>query len=92
MASPISCFYGHLRVDQGDVRARVDLVLPRGVTLRGKVIEEGSGRPVEGAALGYAIRDGEMGVPACRVDGTGRPVRVRRPAEAGHARDYGPER
>ena len=37
------------------------------MTLRGKVIEEGSGRPVEGAALGYAIRDGEMGVPACRA-------------------------
>ena len=38
-----------------------------GVALRGKVVEEGSGRPVEGAALGYAIRDGSPGVPPCHA-------------------------
>ena len=52
---------------KGASERRVDLVLKRGVALRGKVVEEGSGRPVEGAALGYAIRDGSLGVPACRA-------------------------
>ena len=52
---------------KGTFERRVDLVLRRGVMLRGKVVEEGSGRPVDGAALGYAIRDGASGVPACRA-------------------------
>jgi RNA polymerase sigma factor (sigma-70 family) len=59
---------------KGTSQRRVDLSLRKGVVLRGKVIEEGSGLPVDGAALGYVIRDGSAGVPACRVrtgpDGT----------------------
>ncbi len=60
---------------KGASERRVDLALPRGLALRGKVVEAGSGRPVEGAALGYIIRDGSSGgMPACRArtgpDGT----------------------
>ncbi len=58
---------GILEWTKGATERRVDLVLQRGVAIRGKVVEEGSGRPVEGAALGYAIRDGSRGVPACRA-------------------------
>jgi RNA polymerase sigma factor (sigma-70 family) len=58
---------GIIEWTKGASERRVDLVLQRGLALRGKVVEEGSGRPVEGAALGYAIRDGSMGVPACRA-------------------------
>ncbi len=52
---------------KGASERRVDLTLPRGLSLHGKVVEEGSGRPVEGAALGYVIRDGAVGMPACRA-------------------------
>ena len=52
---------------KGTFERRVDLALRRGVVLRGKVVEEGSGLPVAGAALGYVIRDGGNGVPACRA-------------------------
>jgi hypothetical protein len=52
---------------KGTLERRVDLVLKRGLTLRGRVVEEGSGRPVEGAALGYTVRDESGGVPACRA-------------------------
>jgi hypothetical protein len=59
---------------KGTFERRIDFVLHRGVVLRGKVVESGSGRPVEGAALGYVIRDSERGVPMTRAhtgpDGT----------------------
>ena len=77
---------------KGSFERRVDLVLPRGVMLRGKVVEEGSGQPVDGAALGYVIRDGEKGVPACRArTEPGRQLPVRRPAQGGHARHHWPQ-
>jgi protocatechuate 3,4-dioxygenase beta subunit len=37
----------------GAMKYEVNLVLPRGVLLRGKIIEEGSGKPVAGALLGH---------------------------------------
>ncbi len=41
---------------KGQVEHRVNLVLRRGTVIRGKVTEEGSGRPVAGAALRYMGR------------------------------------
>jgi RNA polymerase sigma factor (sigma-70 family) len=41
---------------KGAIEHRVDLVLPRGVVIRGKVTEEGSGRPIPGTMLGYLSR------------------------------------
>ncbi len=38
---------------KGALEHRVDMALRRGTVLRGKVIEEGTGRPVAGAALRY---------------------------------------
>ena len=38
---------------KGAIEHRVDLVLPRGVMIRGKVTEEGSGKPIAGTMLGY---------------------------------------
>ena len=38
---------------KGAVEHPVDLALPRGVVIRGKVTEEGSGKPVAGAMLSY---------------------------------------
>ncbi len=38
---------------RGTLGQTVDLVLPRGVVVRGKVIEEGSGKPIAGARISY---------------------------------------
>jgi RNA polymerase sigma factor (sigma-70 family) len=38
---------------RGEVKARVDLALPRGIQVRGKVTEAPSGQPVEGAGVYY---------------------------------------
>ena len=38
---------------KGTIEHQVDLVLPRGVMIRGKVTEEGSGKPIAGTMLGY---------------------------------------
>ena len=40
----------------GAIEHRVDLVLPRGVVIRGKVTEEGTGKPIAGTTLGYRSR------------------------------------
>jgi hypothetical protein len=37
----------------GAIEQSVDLSLPRGVLVRGRVIEEGSGKPIAGARIGY---------------------------------------
>ncbi len=44
--------------NKGSLEHRLDLVLRRGEVIRGKVVEEGSNRPVAGAALRY------VGLPA----------------------------
>ena len=41
---------------KGAVEHQVDLVLRRGTIIRGKVTEEGDGKPVAGAVLGYLSR------------------------------------
>jgi protocatechuate 3,4-dioxygenase beta subunit len=38
---------------KGAIEHTVDLALPRGVLVRGKVVEEGSGKPIAGARVGY---------------------------------------
>src|SRR4051794_10609408 len=62
---------------KGAVRKEVDLSLPRGVLLRGKVAEEGTGRPVAGASLQFFARkkpddvvDGFEAIVAGRDDGS----------------------
>jgi hypothetical protein len=43
---------------KGALEQTVDLALPRGVLVRGKVIEEGSGKPVAGARISYISNPG----------------------------------
>jgi hypothetical protein len=38
---------------KGAIEHSVDLTLPRGILVRGKVTEEGSGKPIAGARVGY---------------------------------------
>ncbi len=40
---------------KGAIEHAVDLALPRGVSIRGKVTEEGSGQPIAGAAVRYSV-------------------------------------
>jgi RNA polymerase sigma factor (sigma-70 family) len=49
---------GFIEWTKGTIEHRVDLVLRRGPVIRGKVIEEGSGRPVVGAGLRFTGRRG----------------------------------
>jgi RNA polymerase sigma factor (sigma-70 family) len=44
---------------KGALEHRVDLALPRGTVIRGKVTEEASGKPVAGATLGYISRSSQ---------------------------------
>ncbi len=44
---------GFIEWTKGAVERRVDVVLTRGTVIHGKVTEEGSGRPVAGAMVGY---------------------------------------
>ena len=41
---------------KGAVEYPIDLALPRGVVIRGKVTEEGSGKPVAGARISFGTR------------------------------------
>ena len=41
---------------KGAVEHSIDLALPRGVVIHGKVVEEGSGRPVAGARISFRTR------------------------------------
>ncbi len=54
---PMGTAYLNLTKDlewsRGALDRTVDIVLPRGVPVRGKVVEEGTGRPVAGARVGY---------------------------------------
>ena len=51
------------RVDwpKGALEQTLDIALPRGVEVHGKVTEAGSGRPVPGARVGFTTRRGPMG-------------------------------
>jgi RNA polymerase sigma factor (sigma-70 family) len=52
---------GSIRWPKGAIEHRLDLVLSRGTLIQGKVTEEGSGRPVARAMLGYFGRPPEGG-------------------------------
>jgi protocatechuate 3,4-dioxygenase beta subunit len=56
---------------KGQVEHSVDLALPRGVLIRGKVTEEGSGKPVPGATVMYVL---SLGSTPNRGNGAARPV------------------
>jgi RNA polymerase sigma factor (sigma-70 family) len=43
----------HLDWPKGAIEQSLDLALSRGVSIRGKVVEEGSGRPIEGATVRF---------------------------------------
>ena len=49
------CLATQKRIDwpKGAIEQSIDLVLPKGVVIRGKVTEEGSGRPVAGASVHF---------------------------------------
>ena len=53
---------------RGRSSSPLDLALPRGVLIRGKVTEEGSGKPVAGARIGYISNPDRD--PARRAPGT----------------------
>ena len=61
---------------KGAVEHSIDLALPRGVVIRGKVTEEGSGKPVAGARISFGAsksdeRDGRLERPRGeRADGS----------------------
>ena len=72
---------------KGAVEQSVDLALPRGVVVRGKVTEEGTGRPVAGAVVRIAPYRSpaadRRGLVRPRGDGSGRHLSRRRAAGAG---------
>jgi RNA polymerase sigma factor (sigma-70 family) len=62
---------------KGSVKKMMDIKLPRGVLIQGKVIEQGIGRPVEGATVQYLaarnpdhVLDGWQGVVVSEDDGS----------------------
>jgi hypothetical protein len=55
---------------KGTIEHRVDLRLQRGSVIRGKIIEEGSGRPVSGAILRYVERPAAAGFQPSPWSGT----------------------
>ena len=78
---------------KGSVRQTVDFALPRGVLVRGKVMEAGSGKPVEGCQIlyaplnrapfdpSYSVLTGEWSTVVSRKDGT---YSIPVPAGPGH--------
>ncbi len=67
---------------KGTFERRVDLALSRAAVIRGKVTEEGTGRPVAGAGLGFMARGRRARRAGLRrADGSGRLVPARGPAQ-----------
>ena len=81
---------------KGTIEHRVDLVLPRGVMIRGKVTEEGSGKPIAGTMLGYLCGPNPGGPDRSlvwpRVVGAGWDIPARGLAEIDLSHRAGPER
>ena len=57
---------------KGAVKKEVEITMPRGVVLKGKVVEEGTGRPVGGATVRFSPRRGNVSIAdvASSEDGT----------------------
>jgi hypothetical protein len=85
---------GEFAWTRGTLKREVEIKVPRGVAIRGKVTEEGTGRPLSGASIQYLAIDGprenkgdwDAGV-ASRDDGS---FRVVVPPGKGHLLVYGP--
>ena len=54
---------GSLAWPKGALEQSFDLALPRGVLIRGKVTEQGSGQPVPGATVGFFPRGEQQNLP-----------------------------
>jgi RNA polymerase sigma factor (sigma-70 family) len=50
---------------KGAVKKEIDVKLPRGVVIRGKVTEQGTGRSLSGASIQYLAINGPPNVKAC---------------------------
>ena len=81
---------------RGAIEHSLDLVLPRGILVRGRVIEDVSGKPIVGARIGYLSnpdRDPQSGAWNTRaVSVTGRVVPARRDARSGLSHPPGARR
>jgi beta-lactamase regulating signal transducer with metallopeptidase domain/protocatechuate 3,4-dioxygenase beta subunit len=80
---------------RGGVEQRIDIALARGMVVRGKITEAGTGRPVEGAVVRVTpyrnpgARTSEFSIPAATgADGT---YRVAAPAGPGYVVVQGPD-
>jgi hypothetical protein len=79
---------------KGAVKKELDITLPRGVLIRGKVAEAGTGRPLGGASVQYLaarsrddVLDGWQAVVASQNDGS---YQIVVPPGKGHLFIYGP--
>ena len=81
---------------KGAIEHSLDLALPRGMLVRGRVTEEGSGKPIAGARIGYLSnpdRDVQTGAWNSRaVDRGGWLLPVRSHARSGLSHRPGPRR
>ncbi len=83
-----------LKWAKGAVKANHDLKLPRGVSIRGKVTEQGTGRPLAGSSIQFLpirgddrVLSGWQATVASRDDGS---FQIAVPAGKGHLLVFGP--
>jgi hypothetical protein len=50
----------HIEWPKGALEQTIDLTLPRGVLIHGKVTEKGSGKPILGATVGFIVRSAQQ--------------------------------
>jgi len=79
---------------KGAVKTAMDITLPRGVLIRGKVIEEGTGKPLAGASVQFSANPRRDDVPsdwqtivASKDDGS---FQIAVPPGKGHLLVFGP--
>ncbi len=94
LGRPYLIFRQEFEWTKGEARKEFDVRLPRGTLLRGKVTEEGSGRPLAGASIQFFRSSGVEGVvgdwqaiEASAADGT---YQIAVPSEKGHLLVFGP--